>query len=335
MQLSASIYSKNKIDIISSLAELEKYNVDLIHIDCNNDSSVFEDIHKITDLCTFPIDLHVVSDTPEIFYKAIQISKIDRVSFQVENLSLDFVMPKFEGKKIGLAIQIENPFIFELINKYVADIDFILLMTTTPGKSGGKFNKESFKIIRDIISNFSNIHFCVDGGVNHEIAYILRLLGVNSIVIGSYLMNHQNMAAAILSLKSRMVQSNFSVSDFMTPINKLPIIDIDSDNFISMLKQMEKYKLGIVFCINKEGILKGIITNADIRKKLLTEEFTYDISLKEITNFYPKKITKNYNTTEMLEFISKINFPILVLPIIDENDGLAGAISFHSLIKGD
>lgn len=335
MKLSASIYSKNQIDILSSITEFEKYSVDFIHIDCNDDLKVFDDIKIISDQSNIPIDLHLITPTPEAYYNAIENSTIHRVCFQIEELGDDFRLPTFKNTQIGIAIKISNPALLDIIQKYHSNVDFILIMTTTPGKSGGIFDKNCFITLRQILSLFPNIHYCVDGGVNHEIAYILRLIGIDSIVIGNYLMNHENMASAILQLKSRMVHSEFKVTDYMIASVQLPVVEIENESFLSMLQKMEDFKLGIVFCIDQDNKLVGVITNADVRRKLLTKEFSYDISLRELTNFEPKKITSLYNTSEMLEFIRKINFPILVLPIIDEMGQLVGAISFHSLIKED
>ncbi|MBI3440250.1 MAG: sensor histidine kinase N-terminal domain-containing protein, partial [Proteobacteria bacterium] len=55
--------------------------------------------------------------------------------------------PAMEGSGLGLAIVSETE--IEVFEKYKELFDFILFMTTTPGKSGGTFNKENFKKIRE------------------------------------------------------------------------------------------------------------------------------------------------------------------------------------------
>jgi Mg/Co/Ni transporter MgtE len=59
------------------------------------------------------------------------------------------------------------------------------------------------------------------------------------------------------------------------------------------------------------------------------------MNIERFVNFNPKKIKKAFSTTEMIEFLDAIKFPILVLPVVDNDDMLCGAISFHKLLKED
>jgi CBS domain-containing protein len=278
--------------------------------------------------------LHFITKDPSQFYNRIEKSKLHRVSFQIEEINGDFNFPKFENTKVGLAIQIGNQHLAETISKYSADIDFVLLMMTTPGISGGKFQANYFAQIRELTTLFPQLHWCIDGGVNHEISYILRLIGIQSAVVGSYLMNHQNMAEAILNIRSHKVKSDYAVSDFMIEFKHLPIVNL-SHSVTEMLTEMDRAKLGIVFCIDVNNKLIGVITNADIRKILLSGKFNYDLSIENFINHSPQLIFAQNSTAKMIELIETISFPILILPVIDENQILKGAISFHKLLKED
>jgi Mg/Co/Ni transporter MgtE len=57
------------------------------------------------------------------------------------------------------------------------------------------------------------------------------------------------------------------------------------------------------------------------------------MSIQDFVNRNPKYIHETDSTTDMIEFIRKINFPILVLPLLDQHKRLKGAISFHKLLK--
>jgi pentose-5-phosphate-3-epimerase len=334
MKLSASIYSSKDRDISDLISELSLYSIDFCHIDCIENESVFDDIKYIKSHTDVAIDLHIISKNPEIFYSKIEALQVNRVSFQIETIASDFYIPKFENTKVGLAIQIGNPDIFDIIESCKDEISHGLLMTTTPGVSGGVFKHIDFDTIRKIVNTFPQISWQVDGGVNNEVAYILRILGVDCIVIGNYLMNHRSIGAAIMNLKSKNVASEYLISDFMIPISELPLVQI-GDSFEEMLQKMEDYKLGTVFCIGQNNHFEGIITNADIRKCLLTKNFDYSMSLSRLINKNPKKIKETFSIKNMLSFISQFSFPLLVLPVESENCELVGAISFHKLIKGD
>lgn len=70
MKISASIYAKPKIDL-ALLDMLEDYKVDFIHIDCNDDMSVFDDIRWIKSKSKLPIDLHIISNKVSKFYDVL------------------------------------------------------------------------------------------------------------------------------------------------------------------------------------------------------------------------------------------------------------------------
>jgi ribulose-phosphate 3-epimerase len=334
MKISASLYSQKSKSILETVEELESYFVDYWHIDSIENIEVFEDIKKIQKESTTPIDLHIISKKPSSFYHRIEETRINRVSFQIEELEHDYIFPKFDQTKVGLAIQIGHTDIDEKILQYHDSIDFVLLMMTTPGISGGQFDKNYFSKIRALVERFPYIQWCVDGGVNHEISYILRLIGIQSIVVGSYLMNQERMAQAILQIRSHRVKSDYLVEDYCISTDNLPLISLN-DSLKSMLEKMDKYKLGTVFCLGSDNKFVGIITNADIRKELITGNFNYQNPISNLINTNPKSISATQSTAEMIDYIDSIPFPILVLPIIAKNGTLAGAISFHKLLKED
>jgi arabinose-5-phosphate isomerase len=96
---------------------------------------------------------------------------------------------------------------------------------------------------------------------------------------------------------------------------------------------MHAYQLGIVFCLDGEGTLTGIISNADVRRILIEGNFSYDLAISSFLNTQPKFISDQSSTSDMIEYISKISFPILVLPVLSADRKLRGAVSFHKLLK--
>jgi len=335
MKISASIYSSKEQDLTLLVRQLEELSVDMFHIDCNDQLSVFEDIAHIQSMSSMPIDLHIISPDLTHYTERIAEAGISQVSFQVESLHEGFILPTFANTKVGLAIKIGNPNAQSLLKRYLSQIDYVLLMTTTPGQSGGVFSVESFAVIRDLIHDFPSLQWQIDGGINHEIGYILRLYGVESIVIGSYLMGHSSMANAMLNLRNRMVHSDFSVTDFMHHRSQIPTVQVGTSNTRELLSTMESYRWGVVFCEDQNRQFVGIVTNADVRKELLKGSFDLDESIDRYINHHPKYIFDTFSTQNMLDYIQSVPFPILVLPILNESKELVGGISFHHLIKGN
>ncbi|MGZ4034759.1 MAG: hypothetical protein ACXVNN_07975 [Bacteroidia bacterium] len=334
MKISASVYSNKTKSLESLVKELDVFNVDFIHIDCNDDLSVFDDIEAIQKISKTPIDLHIISSEPEKFYPGLLKLNVDFVTFQFENLRSPLQIPKDIKSKLGLAIISPTP--ITVFEQYKEVMDFILFMTTTPGQSGGLFNKENFKKIREFKKGYPDKKIHVDGGVNDEVSFVLRSMGVYSVVSGSYLVNANVIGNALHNLRSNSIESHISIRDFMMAKDELPILSVHTSEFIDVLQSIEKYCLGFTMLVSDSGKLEGIISNADIRKGLIKKINNLNmISVKDVTNNHPIKINSKFTVSEMLTFVKNLRIPILYLPVVDENNMLEGALMFNNLIKGE
>lgn len=334
MKVSASVYSNKDKSLEDLVKELDRYYVDYFHIDCNDDLSVFEDIKKIRTISKTPIDLHVISSQPEKYFRGIIETATEMVSFQYENLQSPLQIPAGIKSKLGLAIVSDtDP---EVFNEFRKQFDFALFMTTTPGKSGGKFNKENFQKIRKFKTLFPDTKINVDGGVNDEVSFVLRNMGVSLVVSGSYLVNADFIGAAIHNLRNDRIESHILVSDFMIDPEESPRLMSGSFSFKDVLQSIEMFNQGFTMVTDQQGKLSGIITNADVRKGLL--KYMPDLNKldpEKIINRKPVTINYKNTVTELLQKIKTLNFPILFMPVVDDENHLVGTITFNNLIKGE
>ena len=184
MKISASIYSDKKRFLKEVIHDLMAHQVDLLHVDCNDDLSVFADIAQIRSWCTIPIDLHIITENPSKYYDLLRRNPVEYLTFQYENLKEALRIPNDILGKKGLALITPTP--ISAFDGY-SNFDFILIMATIPGQSGGAFDKINFSKIRQFRTKYPNKSIHVDGGVNGEVSFILRNMGVSSSVSGSYL----------------------------------------------------------------------------------------------------------------------------------------------------
>jgi ribulose-phosphate 3-epimerase len=334
LKISASIYSNTTKPLDELVKELDAVQVDYLHVDCNDNPEVFEHIRQIRSISDTEVDLHIISSTPEKFFDGIKATQTNLVTFQYENLQTPLHIPSDLHAKLGLAIVSDTP--IDVFETYKDRFDFILFMTTTPGKSGGVFNIENFKRIRQFKSLYPEKKIHVDGGVTDEIAFVLRNLGVSSVVSGSYLVNADDtIGRALHRLKSDNLISHTKVSDFMITREELPFVS-STASFIDILQSIEKYNLGFTSVANEEGKLLGIISNADVRRGLIRNIDHLDqIGVDELINRDPFKIKVTDTVSEMLHFIRNIKAIILFLPVVDEDNKLQGVVTFNNLIKGE
>ncbi len=82
MKISASIYSDKKRSLKEVIHDLMEHQVDLLHVDCNDDLSVFDDISQIRTCCKIPIDLHIITESPSKYYEFLRKNPVEYLTFQ-------------------------------------------------------------------------------------------------------------------------------------------------------------------------------------------------------------------------------------------------------------
>lgn len=333
MKISASIYSDKKRELKEVIEDLVEHQVDLLHVDCNDDISVFEDIQIIRELCSIPIDLHIITEDPEKYYPLLEKNPVEYVTFQYENLSSPLNIPDSVTGKKGLAVI--TPTSIEVFEAY-KHFDFILIMATIPGQSGGKFDTINFGKIREFRNKYPGKSIHVDGGVNAEVSFILRNMGVTSSVSGSYLFNAASIGNALMNLTNREVESQFSVQDFMIPLDESPVVEKGAMSLETVLRSIENGKLGFTLVTEENGKFSGLISNADVRKGLLRHLNDLNgLNALEFLNDKPTTILDDSTVLEMLQLIKKSKFPIMYLPVVDKDGNAKGIVTFVNLIKGE
>lgn len=334
LKISASIYARRDAPLETIIRELDEHGIDMYHVDCNDDTSVFEDIQNIRKSGDKPIDLHIITAQPESYFSLLEKTPVEYLTFQYENLTQPLIVPDTIRAKLGLAITSETD--IEVFEAYKNRFDFILVMATTPGQSGGHFNKKNFKKIRAFAQRFPNKKIHVDGGVNAEISFILRNMGVASVVSGSYLFRSDYLGAAMLNLRGDRFESDCLVSDFMLTNEEIPVLKAGAYTFLDVLQTIENYKLGFVIVADADMRLRGIITNADIRRALIRNiDDLNNIQMEKVINTEPFCVQENSSVNEMLKSIKSQHFPINYAPVVNDKNQIRGAVTFFNLIKGE
>lgn len=316
------------------MRELDTLNIDSFHIDCNDNPAVFDDIAQIRRISDTPIDLHIISAEPEKYLDEIMRHEVEYVQFQYEDMQgRNFELPD-NGTQYGLAVVSDTP--LEVFEAYQEHYSFILLMTTTPGQSGGVFRKDNFNRIRRFGKMFPGKKIHVDGGVNDEVSFILRSMGVDSAVSGSFLVNHTSMGAALMGLKMQDVQSHYLVRDMMIDKADLPVLRTDCCTFREVLQAIEEYDLGFALFTDDSSRFFGLSSNADVRRGLLSNmEDLNKTQIRDIVNTKPVSIQETATVSDMLSLVTSKSFPILFLPVVDAQGKLVGAVTFNNLIRGE
>lgn len=333
MKISASIYSDKRRSLKEVIQDLENHQVDLLHVDCNDDPRIFDDISQIREWTNIPIDLHLITSSPENYFELLRKNPVEYLTFQLENLKRKLDIPEEISGKKGIAVTTATP--IDIFEEYL-DFHFILIMATTPGQSGGNFDKVNFDKIRRFRKKYPNKSIHVDGGVNGEVSFILRNMGVSCSVSGSYIFNAPSVGHALFSLQGKDVASYYQVGDFMTPLDECPVISKEDQNLGEVLQAIEKGNLGFCLVIENSGKLAGLISSADIRKALLkTLNDLNKLNASMMLNPNPLTVKDSDSVVDMLRLIKSSSFPVMYLPVVNSLGHAVGIVNFTNLIKAE
>jgi ribulose-phosphate 3-epimerase len=339
MKISASVYAGSQKPMQSLVDGLEKWFVDYMHIDLHSPQEAAQRLAEVKSFSNTPLDVHIIHADPSLFLPHLISSLPHLVCVQLETVDPN-TLPHFfyscqaAGIKTGIAILPQTN--LDLVIPLAESIDYVMVMTTTPGKSGGTFSPEAFQQIIALQHRLPGKKIHVDGGVNNEVAYILHLLGVELLISGAYLTGSESVYRSMISLHRPEADraQKFKVADFMVPLEFLPLLPDESLHWLHILETIEKYKQGFVLIQDKTGQLSGVFSNADLRRAFLLATKNQQLPPPaEMMNKKPFVITANQSAADLHLFIQQLPVIILFLPVLNPDGKLCGAIYLNKLTK--
>ena len=201
IKLAPSILSADFSSLGHQITELNKYDIDNIHIDVMDGhfvpnitigSVVVESIRPFTNL---PFHVHMMVNSPDKLIPDFVNAGSDRIIIHLEAC---IVIRKsiFQIKELGIEVGIAiNPATsIDLIKPILSDVDEILIMSVNPGFGGQKFIPSSLEKINKLRLEIDeldlDIDIGVDGGINLETAAMVSQSGANLLVAGSAILGN-------------------------------------------------------------------------------------------------------------------------------------------------
>ncbi len=203
IQISPSILSADFSQLGEEIKRLEKAGADLIHVDVMDGHFVPNltigppVIEALRKNCSIKFDVHLMISPVHKYIEAYANAGADIITIHpeaTEDLSSSIAKIKKLKKKVGLSLNPESK--VSLIEKFLDQIDLVLIMSVNPGFGGQKFMPEVLDKIRELknIQNNKNLSFDIeiDGGINFENSKVAIEAGANILVSGTTIFKSNN-----------------------------------------------------------------------------------------------------------------------------------------------
>lgn len=174
-------------------------------------------VKTIRPLTKMFFDVHLMCSRPEILLEPFANAGADQMNIHVE-LGEQQVTPllwkiKSLGKKVGLAIN--PPTAISTVQKYLPQIDELLIMTVNPGFGGQEFIHECLPKVQQAYDWRKemklNYHIGVDGGINFKTAVECSRVGADAFISGTGLFGERSLKGAITKMR-KLVTENARVN---------------------------------------------------------------------------------------------------------------------------
>jgi len=217
VDISTSLLSVKKENIIDTVYKLEDANTNYFHIDVMDGEFVENDTHDLMlEYCEYldnitkiPLDIHLMVKDVKNFVDSYLIFNPNIITFHYEacknkeevmNL-INYIKEK--GRRVGISVKPETD--VKEILEFLPYVHVVLVMTVEPGKGGQELISSTIEKIKELNSyrEEHNLDYEIeaDGGIKVENSDKIVDAGADILVAGTAIINSKDYAETIKKLK--------------------------------------------------------------------------------------------------------------------------------------
>ena len=203
IQISPSILSADFSQLGNEIKRLEESGADLIHVDVMDGHFVPNItigppvIKTLRNYTSLPFDVHLMIAPVHKYIKNFAEAGSDIITIHPEatdDLKESIELIKHFKKKVGVSLNPNTE--INIIEKYLNEIDLVLIMSVYPGFGGQKFLSEVIEKIKNLYQikkdNKFKFDIEVDGGINFSNSKDVISAGANILVSGTTIFKENN-----------------------------------------------------------------------------------------------------------------------------------------------
>lgn len=217
VEVSTSLLSVKKEEIIATIYDLETAHTDYFHIDVmdgefvknNTARLMLEYSEYIKQISNIPLDIHLMVNDVKSYVTSYLGLNPNIITFHLEackdkNEVMELIKYiKDNNCRVGIAIKPNTS--LEEIYRFLPYIHMCLIMTVEPGKGGQKLIPSTIEKIKElktyVMENNLEIDIEADGGINVDNIEEVAGAGINIVVVGSGILNSDNYSEYMKNLK--------------------------------------------------------------------------------------------------------------------------------------
>ena len=223
VHINPSILNANFDDLENEIQKITAVS-DALHLDVMDNLFVPNftfDIARAFEIINFtklPVDAHLMICDPDAIAPKYAEQGTNSVTFHFEaanNVASTISDIRSNGAKVGLAIKPATS--FQEVERFMADIDMLLIMTVEPGFGGQSFMHDQMAKVRTARAHIENMKkekplLQIDGGVSLDTIAEAALAGANCFVAGSAVYKSADPAKMVDQLR-QLAAKNFAVKN--------------------------------------------------------------------------------------------------------------------------
>lgn len=203
MLVAPSMLSADFGNMARDVKAIEQWGADVVHCDVMDGVYVpnitfgMPMVKAFKQNSNLPIDAHLMITLPEKYVGAFCDAGADIVTFHPDASgdvqgAIDTI--KSKGKKCGLVVNADQP--FDIVEPYLPEIDFLVVMTVQAGFGGQKFMPNRLEMVQkgdEMRKQFGYSYLIeVDGGVCEGNVATIKDAGADIVVAGSAVFKSAN-----------------------------------------------------------------------------------------------------------------------------------------------